>query len=43
MVGGGGGREGDGMGKRDCHGCRARILNCQKFYGHGADEEPSMP
>ena len=25
----------DGVLKRDCRGCRARILNCQKFY-HGS-------
>ena len=35
--------QGDGVLKRDCRGCRARILNCQKFYhgSHGADDERS--
>ena len=39
---------GDGMGNvtgRDCRGCRARFLNCQKIChgSHGADEKPSRP
>ena len=35
--------QGDGVLKRDCRGCRARFLNCQKFYrgSHSADEERS--
>ena len=35
--------QGDGVLKRDCRGCRARTLNCQKFYhgSHSADEERS--
>jgi len=30
---------------RDCRGCRARFLNCQKIChgSHGADEKPSRP
>ena len=35
--------QGDGMLKRDCRGCFAKILNCQKFdHGsHSADEDRS--